>query len=89
MRSQPASAEFKSSFQESLSVCRRYQMAIHGDPESKCTESQYKRFLVKSPLEVERINPTMFEDSILKLQSALSPSLAWFEMGTVTLLVYH
>ncbi|XP_034241052.1 arginyl-tRNA--protein transferase 1 isoform X2 [Thrips palmi] len=54
VRSQPASAEFKSSFQESLCVYRRYQIAIHGDPESKCTESQYKRFLVKSPLEAWR-----------------------------------
>lgn len=55
VRSQPSSTEFQNSFEESFNVYRRYQMAIHGDSESKCTESQYKRFLVKSPLEVERI----------------------------------
>ncbi|XP_052122954.1 arginyl-tRNA--protein transferase 1 isoform X2 [Frankliniella occidentalis] len=55
VRSQPPSAEFKNSFVESLNVYRRYQMAIHRDPETKCSESQYKRFLVKSPLELKLV----------------------------------
>ncbi|KAK3914593.1 Arginyl-tRNA--protein transferase 1 [Frankliniella fusca] len=55
VRSQPPSAEFKNSFAESLNVYRRYQMAVHGDPETKCSESQYKRFLVKSPLELKLV----------------------------------
>jgi len=42
--------DFSSSFDESYSVYKKYQMCVHGDPESKCSENQFKRFLCKSPL---------------------------------------
>ena len=48
----PESDEFSQSFSESHRVYVKYQTIIHGDKESKCTEDQFERFLVKSPLQV-------------------------------------
>jgi hypothetical protein len=42
--------EFRATLAESLAVYQRYQMAVHGDTMDKCSESQFKRFLCKSPL---------------------------------------
>ncbi|XP_041921568.1 arginyl-tRNA--protein transferase 1 isoform X1 [Alosa sapidissima] len=53
VRSSPPSSEFKASFDASYQLYKLYQMAIHKDPPDKPTESQYKRFLCDSPLEVE------------------------------------
>ena len=50
VRSHPPSAEFKSTFRESFELYKKYQMSVHKDPESKCTEKQYQRFLCDSPL---------------------------------------
>ena len=52
MRSYPNSIPFEARFDESYAVYKKYQMTIHGDPPSKPSESQFKRFLVDSPLEV-------------------------------------
>ena len=46
----PASADdegFFSTFQESLAVYQKYQMAVHGDKLDACSAHQYKRFLCK------------------------------------------
>ena len=42
--------QFRKTFLESLGVYQRYQQAVHGDPADKCTPTQFKRFLCKSPL---------------------------------------
>ncbi|XP_015202275.1 arginyl-tRNA--protein transferase 1 isoform X2 [Lepisosteus oculatus] len=42
VRSNPPSSQFKSTFQESYQVYKRYQMAIHKDPPDKPSESQVK-----------------------------------------------
>ncbi|XP_065837687.1 arginyl-tRNA--protein transferase 1-like isoform X3 [Oscarella lobularis] len=41
---------FKASFMESYSVYVKYQVAVHGDEERECTQKQFSRFLVDSPL---------------------------------------
>jgi len=41
---------FRETFQESLKIYQRYQQVIHDDPLDKCSASQFKRFLCKSPL---------------------------------------
>ncbi|XP_012823155.2 arginyl-tRNA--protein transferase 1 isoform X7 [Xenopus tropicalis] len=51
VRSSPPSSQFKSSFQESYQVYKRYQTTIHQDPPDKPTISQFTRFLCDSPLE--------------------------------------
>jgi len=50
VRSNPPSEEFNSSANESFEVYKKYQVAIHGDSESKLTKKQWTRFLVDSPL---------------------------------------
>lgn len=50
VRSSPPSAEFRDTFKQSYSVYKKYQMAVHHDEESKCTQQQYQRFLCDSPL---------------------------------------
>ena len=50
VRSHPPSPEFTETLKESYQVYRKYQMAIHKDPPSKCSMENYKRFLVDSPL---------------------------------------
>lgn len=50
VRSYPPSAEFTQTLNESHSVYKRYQMAIHHDDENECTLSQFKRFLCQSSL---------------------------------------
>jgi len=41
---------YSQTLSESHSLYQKYQVAIHGDPAEKCSMSQYKRFLCKSPL---------------------------------------
>ena len=43
--------DFVSSFSDSLRVYQRYQVAVHGDSEDKCTDKQFRRFLCSSPLQ--------------------------------------
>ena len=43
----PDDPQFAATFDESLSVYQKYQMAVHGDTQDKCSASQYKRFLCK------------------------------------------
>lgn len=47
-----SSSEFKDSLQETHKLYTKYQMAIHQDTEDECTLEQFKRFLVKTPLQV-------------------------------------
>jgi len=44
--------EFSDSIPVEHKLYRKYQMSIHGDTESECTLSQYKRFLCDNPLNV-------------------------------------
>ncbi|CAF1414654.1 unnamed protein product [Rotaria magnacalcarata] len=62
IRSYPPTEEFKYTLKESHSVYERYQMAVHGDSQSECSFSQFKRFLCISSLEKEcsRIPPSKF-----------------------------
>lgn len=52
VRTAPASPEWLASATASHQLYIKYQVAIHGDTASKCTEDQFRRFLVKSPLQV-------------------------------------
>ncbi|XP_041866459.1 arginyl-tRNA--protein transferase 1 isoform X2 [Melanotaenia boesemani] len=45
--------QFAASYQQSVALYTRYQMAIHGDDPSECSESEFRRFLCDSPLEAE------------------------------------
>ncbi|XP_029031539.1 arginyl-tRNA--protein transferase 1 isoform X5 [Betta splendens] len=45
--------QFTASYQQSVELYARYQMAIHGDDPSECSESEFRRFLCDSPLEAE------------------------------------
>ncbi|XP_029305190.1 arginyl-tRNA--protein transferase 1 isoform X3 [Cottoperca gobio] len=45
--------QFTASYQRSVALYARYQMAIHGDDPSECSESEFRRFLCDSPLETE------------------------------------
>lgn len=47
-----SSAEFKETLEESAKLYAKYQMTVHQDKEDECTVDQFKRFLVKSPLQV-------------------------------------
>nr|CAG4643207.1 EOG090X06AF [Ilyocryptus agilis] len=49
-----SSEEFKDSLVEAHKLYVKYQMAIHKDEEDECNMEQFKRFLVKSPL--QRLN---------------------------------
>ncbi|MBN3326698.1 ATE1 transferase, partial [Atractosteus spatula] len=72
VRSNPPSSQFKSTFQESYQVYKRYQMAIHKDPPDKPSESQNSAFIpiplyggVISLLEPElqvKLVPVCFDD---------------------------
>ena len=50
VRSSPPSAEFKDTLKQSYGVYKKYQMAVHHDKESECSQDQYERFLCDSPL---------------------------------------
>ncbi|MCJ8730871.1 hypothetical protein PDJAM_G00189480 [Pangasius djambal] len=45
--------DFLASYEQSVELFARYQMAIHGDLPFECDENQFKRFLCDSPLEAE------------------------------------
>ncbi|XP_022599704.1 arginyl-tRNA--protein transferase 1 isoform X2 [Seriola dumerili] len=45
--------QFTASYEQSVALYTRYQMAIHGDDPSECSESEFRRFLCDSPLEAE------------------------------------
>jgi len=53
VKSDESDPEFISTFGESLLVYQKYQMAVHGDSEDKCTDKQFRRFLCTSPLQAE------------------------------------
>ncbi|KAL1464676.1 hypothetical protein WDU94_004301 [Cyamophila willieti] len=55
VRSGPPSSLFKKTFNLELEVYRRYQVAIHKDPPSKCTPEQFNRFLCDSPLKIKLV----------------------------------
>ncbi|XP_035982606.1 arginyl-tRNA--protein transferase 1 isoform X2 [Fundulus heteroclitus] len=45
--------QFAASYQHSAALYARYQMAVHGDDPSECSETEFRRFLCDSPLEAE------------------------------------
>lgn len=51
VRSNPPSTQLTETLEESYAVYKKYQEMIHNDPPEKCKMSQFKRFLVDSPLE--------------------------------------
>ncbi|XP_075211102.1 arginyltransferase 1 isoform X1 [Lycorma delicatula] len=51
VNSDPNDREFQDTYDAAYEVYQKYQMAIHGDPPSKCSKRQYTRFLVNSPLQ--------------------------------------
>ncbi len=53
IRSYPPSEEFKQTLIESHSIYQRYQMAIHGDPITKCGLAEFQNFLCQSSLQKE------------------------------------
>ncbi|XP_047497509.1 arginyl-tRNA--protein transferase 1-like isoform X2 [Penaeus chinensis] len=59
VRSQPSSSQFVHTFKTSHEVYEKYQTKIHGDSLDRCCESQFKRFLCNSPLQLRlvRVNP--------------------------------
>ncbi|KAK7086703.1 Arginyl-tRNA--protein transferase 1 [Halocaridina rubra] len=59
VRSHPSSEALGRSCKCAHEVYQKYQINIHGDSPEKCSESQYKRFLCNSPLELRlvRVNP--------------------------------
>ena len=50
VNAQTSDATFKDSYMDSYNIYKKYQMAIHKDPPSKCTVGQYKRFLCDASL---------------------------------------
>uniref|UniRef100_A0A914WND2 Arginyl-tRNA--protein transferase 1 n=1 Tax=Plectus sambesii TaxID=2011161 RepID=A0A914WND2_9BILA len=50
VRSHPVSREFSRTLTESHATYAQYQTTVHGDPPSKPSLSQYRRFLCDSPL---------------------------------------
>lgn len=47
----PENDLFKKTFDMEYKIYRKYQLVIHKDNPNKCTTSQFRRFLVNSPLE--------------------------------------
>ncbi|KAM6997504.1 arginyl-tRNA--protein transferase 1 isoform 2-T2 [Tautogolabrus adspersus] len=45
--------QFTASYEQSAALYACYQMSIHGDDPSECSESEFRRFLCDSPLEAE------------------------------------
>ncbi|XP_041644796.1 arginyl-tRNA--protein transferase 1 isoform X3 [Cheilinus undulatus] len=45
--------QFTASYVQSAALYACYQMAVHGDDPSECSESEFRRFLCDSPLEAE------------------------------------
>ncbi|XP_015202278.1 arginyl-tRNA--protein transferase 1 isoform X6 [Lepisosteus oculatus] len=45
--------EFTASYSQSAALYARYQMAVHKDAPSECSESEFRRFLCDSPLQAE------------------------------------
>jgi arginyl-tRNA--protein-N-Asp/Glu arginylyltransferase len=55
VQSNPPSAEYKETEQDSYNVYKKYQISVHDDPPEKVTLKQFTRFLVDSPLDVRLI----------------------------------
>ena len=51
VQSAPRTKEFDETFAASYALYKQYQMVIHNDKEEDCSEEQYTRFLVDSPLQ--------------------------------------
>lgn len=52
VQSSPPNEEFEKTFDAEYNIYRKYQVTIHKDKPEGCTPQQFRRFLVKSPLEV-------------------------------------
>lgn len=55
VQSNPPSAEYKETEQDSYNIYKKYQISVHDDPPEKVTLKQFARFLVDSPLDVRLI----------------------------------
>ena len=56
VQSNPPSAEYKETEEDSYNVYKKYQISVHDDPPEKVTLKQFTRFLVDSPLDVQLID---------------------------------
>jgi Arginine-tRNA-protein transferase, C terminus len=56
VQSNPPSAEYKETEEDSYNVYKKYQISVHDDPPEKVTLKQFTRFLVDSPLDVKLID---------------------------------
>ncbi|XP_065220828.1 arginyl-tRNA--protein transferase 1 [Planococcus citri] len=60
VQSSPSNETFEKTFEAEYEVYRKYQVTIHKDKLESCSPNQFRRFLVKSPLEpvpIEGDNP--------------------------------
>lgn len=51
--------DYLATLDESHGLFKKYQMAVHKDPESRCTKSRYENFLCKSTLQVMKLLRTL------------------------------
>lgn len=61
---------FIQTFEESYTLYKKYQMAIHQDTPERCTENQFNRFLVKNPFQVKYLEIKL-NFSLVKISYAL------------------
>ncbi|RXG57021.1 Arginyl-tRNA--protein transferase 1 [Armadillidium vulgare] len=47
----PQDEDYVATLEKSHALFKKYQMAVHDDPESRCTKSRYQNFLCKSTLQ--------------------------------------
>ncbi|XP_064121115.1 arginyl-tRNA--protein transferase 1-like [Macrobrachium nipponense] len=63
VRSHPGSMGFVQTFGIAYKVYQKYQINIHGDSPDRCSESQFRRFLCNSPLELKLVRVNENEPS--------------------------
>lgn len=87
VRTTPYGEQAERTTDASHAVYRRYQMKIHGDSEEKCALSNWKNFLVESPLMVRGnfviwLREIVFMDEWFLRISTRSPPAGGFLPGT-------
>lgn len=61
--------------EESFLLYKKYQMAVHGDPESKITTESYTNFLVESPLIPAPVGGMRKPNTVAQLQEATEAAI--------------
>ncbi|XP_016144330.1 arginyl-tRNA--protein transferase 1 [Sinocyclocheilus grahami] len=87
--------DFLASYEQSAALYARYQITVHGDTPYECGESEFKRFLCDSPLEVFHITYYINGKKAVKLHGSngqeeiaftrqlqqQSPKLSYYYLG--------